>query len=99
MLNKTILSDVSKINEERIEKSKNIYQLITANFILHMNQAQIQNLQNVKRENKQKTLQEAKNTFENLKIDTKILLFSEENLNTRLLKKLKNLVILRTSCC
>ena len=52
-----------------------------------MNQARIQNLQNVKRDNKPKTLQEAKNIFENLKIDTKSVLFSEEKLNMRLLRK------------
>ena len=40
-------------------------------------------------ENKLKTLEEAKNIFENLKTDTKSTLFSEEKLNMRLLKKLK----------
>ena len=40
-------------------------------------------------ENKPKTLKEAKNIFENLKRDTKSILFSEEKLNMRLLKKLK----------
>ena len=34
-------------------------------------------------------MQEAKNIFENLKTDTKSVLFSEEKLNMRLLKKLK----------
>ena len=40
-------------------------------------------------ENKPKTLEEAKNIFENLKTDTKRILFSEEKLNMGLLKKLK----------
>ena len=40
-------------------------------------------------ENKLKTLEEAKNIFENLKTDTKSTLFSGEKLNMRLLKKLK----------
>ena len=40
-------------------------------------------------ENKTKALQEAKSIFENLKTDTKNVLFSEEKLNMRLLKKLK----------
>ena len=40
-------------------------------------------------ENKPKTLEEAKNIFENLKTDTKSILFSEEKLNMGLLKKLK----------
>ena len=42
-------------------------------------------------ENKSKTLQEAKTIFENLKTDTKCVLFSEEKLNTRLLKKTKKI--------
>ena len=40
-------------------------------------------------ENKSNALQEAKNIFENLKTDTKGILFSEEKLNMRLLEKLK----------
>ena len=40
-------------------------------------------------ENKSNALQEAKNIFENLKTDTKGILFSEEKLNMRLLGKLK----------
>ena len=44
-------------------------------------------------ENKPKTLQEDKNTFENLKADTKSVLFSEEKLNTRLLKKFKKIIL------
>ena len=40
-------------------------------------------------DNKLKALQEARNIFENLKTDTKSILFSEENLNMRLLEKLK----------
>ena len=38
---------------------------------------------------KVKTLQEAKNMFENLKTDEKSVLFSEEKLSLKLLKKLK----------
>ena len=40
-------------------------------------------------ENKEKTLQEAKNIFEKLKTKPKSVLFSEEKLDKRLLKKLK----------
>ena len=40
-------------------------------------------------ENKEKTLQEAKNIFEKLKIEPKNVLFSEEKIDKRLLKKLK----------
>ena len=40
-------------------------------------------------ENKPKTLQEAKNIFEKLKTDPKSVLFSEEKIDKRLLKKLK----------
>ena len=40
-------------------------------------------------ENKPKTLQEAKNIFEKLKTGPKSVLFSEEKLDKRLLKKLK----------
>ena len=50
-------------------------------------------------ESKPKTLQEAKNILENLKGDTKSILFSVEKLNMGVLKKLKNQAILRTSCC
>ena len=38
---------------------------------------------------KVKTLQEAKNMFENLKTDEKSVLFCEEKLSLKLLKKLK----------
>ena len=43
----------------------------------------------MKMENKLKALQETKNIFENLKTDTKSILFSEEKLDMRLLEKLK----------
>ena len=42
-------------------------------------------------ENKEKTLQEAKKIFEKLKTDPKSVLFSEEKIDKRLLKKLKRL--------
>ena len=44
-------------------------------------------------ENKPKALQKVKNIFENLKADTKSVLFSEEKLNIRLLKKLKKIIL------
>ena len=44
-------------------------------------------------ENKTKALQEAKSIFENLKTDTKNVLFSEEKLSMRLLKKLKKIIL------
>ena len=40
-------------------------------------------------ENKPKTLQEAKNIFKKLKTDNKSVLFSEEKIEKRLLKKIK----------
>ena len=49
--------------------------------------------------NKPKTLQEAKSIFGNLKTDTKSVLFSEEKLNMRHLKKPKNHLILKISYC
>ena len=44
----------------------------------------------MKIENKPKTLEETKNVFENLKTDSKSVLFSEEKINIGLFKKLKN---------
>ena len=40
-------------------------------------------------ENKGKTLQESKSLFEKLRTDPKSVLFSEEKIDKRLLKKLK----------
>ena len=40
-------------------------------------------------EDEKKLLQKAKNVFENLKTDPNSVLFSEENIESRLLKKLK----------
>ena len=40
-------------------------------------------------ENKLKTLQETRNIFEKLKTETKSMLFLEEKIDKRLLKKLK----------
>ena len=100
ILNKTILFDVSKINEEKII-DKIIENLPADNDKLYIAHEQGSNpfFLNVKMENKPKVLQEAKNTFENLKAGTKSVLFSEEKLNMRLLKKLKNHLILKTSYC
>ena len=44
-------------------------------------------------ESKPKTLQEAKNTFEKIKTDPKSVLFSEEKIDKRLLKKLKKIIL------
>lgn len=43
----------------------------------------------MKMENNLKTLQETKNIFEDLNTNTKSILLSEENIDKRLLKKLK----------
>ena len=49
-------------------------------------------------ENKPKTLEEAKSISGKLKTDTKSVLFSEEKLDKRLLKKLKNHAMVRITC-
>ena len=46
-----------------------------------------------------KTLQETKNIFENLKTDPKSTLFSEDKINNKVIKKLKNSRMLETSSC
>ena len=44
-------------------------------------------------ENKPKTLQKAKNILKKLKPDPKSVLFSEEKIDKRLLKKLKKIIL------
>ena len=58
-------------------------------FILFMNLVQMHFRFGMKMENNLKTLQETKNIFEDLNTDTKSILLSEENIDKRLLKKLK----------
>ena len=48
---------------------------------------------------KTKTLQEAKNIFEKLKTDPKSVLFSEETIEKKLLRKLKKRLMVRTIYC
>ena len=61
--------------------------VITTIFILFTNQAQIKIKLGAKIERKIKTLQETKNTFENLRTDPKSVLFSEDEINNKLFKK------------
>ena len=64
-----------------------------------MNREQTRFLKGAKIENKEKTLQEAKNIFEKLKTDPKSLLFSEEKIDKRMLKKVENRLTVGTICC
>ena len=64
-----------------------------------MNREQTRFLKGAKMENKEKTLQEAKNIFEKLKTDPKSLLFSEEKIDKRMLKKVENRLTVGTICC
>ena len=64
-----------------------------------MNREQTRFLKGAKIENKEKTLQEAKNIFEKLKTDTKSLLYSEEKIDKRMLKKVENRLTVGTICC
>ena len=63
-----------------------------------MNREQTRFLKGAKIENKEKTLQEAKNIFEKLKTDPKSLLFSEEKIDKRMLKKVGNRRTVGTTC-
>ena len=82
-LNKMVLFDISKVNEE------NIIDRIIENLPKDNDELYIVH-EDVKMRRKIKTLQETKNLFENLKTDFKSVLFSEEKLNNKLLKKFKN---------
>ena len=64
-----------------------------------MNREQTRFLKGAKMENKEKTLQEAKNIFEKLETDPKSLLFSEEKIDKRMLKKVENRLTVGTICC
>ena len=57
------------------------------NFILKILLVQMHLPQNEKMEDEKKLLQKAKNIFSSLKTDTNSVLFSEEKIDTRLLKK------------
>ena len=50
-------------------------------------------------EDEKKLLQKAKNIFAGLKTDPNIVLFSEEKIDNRLLKRQKNQGILKTLSC
>ena len=76
LLNKTIIFDVSRVDEKNIMDK--ICPLLMITFILSKNQVQNHFLGGVKMEKKPETLQEAKNIFEKLKTDLKSILFSEE---------------------
>ena len=56
------------------------------NFILKILLVQMHLPQNEKMEDEKKLLQKAKNIFSSLKTDTNSVLFSEEKIDTRLLK-------------
>ena len=64
-----------------------------------MNREQTRFLKGAKMENKEKTLQEAKNIFEKLKTDPKSILFFEEKIDKRMLKKVENRLTVGTICC
>ena len=49
-------------------------------------------------EDEKKLLQKAKNIFENLKTDSNSVLFSEEKIDNRLIKKLKNQNMQKIPC-
>ena len=88
ILNKTLLFDTKKIDEEII-MAKIIEALPPTNdefFIEHPVSSNAFTL-NWKMEDAKKLLQKAKNIFSNLKTDPNSVSFSEEKIDTRLLKK------------
>ena len=91
ILNKTLIFDTLKINGEEI-----MDRIIDAlndkyNDEFYIEHPESSNYFTLKREDgQQKTIQKAKNIFTSLKNDPNSVLFSEEKIDTRFLKQLKN---------